>query len=93
MNKFRQLYENCASFVKDKKNYTFNSDDVREPYVDSYEKVLKKRNKKDCAMSSQKWEYGQLHLYTPEKFAGDEISFQTPKEGGLWKINSLATGP
>jgi len=35
-------------------------------------------------MSSQKWEYGQLHLYTPEKFAGDEISFQTPKEGGLW---------
>jgi len=78
-NKFRQLYENCASFVKDKKNYTFNSDDVREPYVDSYEKVLKKRNKKDIErgytpdprgkLRSNVWIYGNQNKqghFTPK---------------------------
>ncbi|STO12786.1 Modification methylase RsrI [[Flavobacterium] thermophilum] len=45
--KFRQLFENCISFVNDKKNYIFNADDVREPYKDDYETILKKRNKKD----------------------------------------------
>ena len=45
--KFRTLTENCATFVNDPNNYTFNADDVREPYKDDYETILKKRNKKD----------------------------------------------
>lgn len=77
--KFRQLFENCVSFVKDKNNYIFNSEDVREPYVDDYEKIIKKRNKKDIErgympnpngkLRSNVWIYGnqrKQNHFTPK---------------------------